>query len=114
MGANLSPETLIRGATGNYVQQIIDDNFENFDNHGDECIIANGAKFTLDKHGMMPEITKRMFNLRKTHKKNMLQTRQKIEDLNLSELTPDNGIQEKLQDYTLDELLKYIDEVAKS
>lgn len=113
MGANLSPETLIRGATGNYVQQIIDDNFENFDNHGDECIIANGAKFTLDKHGMMPEITKRMFNLRKTHKKNMLQTRQKIEDLNLSELTPDNGIQEKLQDYTLDDLLKYIEEVAK-
>lgn len=81
MGANMSPETLTQSATGNYIQNIIDGDFSELEKTSGDCSIANGAKFTLSRHGIMPEITRDMFNLRKTHKKKMLTVRQVMEDI---------------------------------
>ena len=43
---------------------------------------ANGAMYTKDKVGFMPEIITRIYNERKQYKKTMLQCKQKLVDIN--------------------------------
>ena len=43
---------------------------------------ANGAMYSKDKVGFMPEIITRIYNERKQYKKTMLQCKQKLVDIN--------------------------------
>ena len=47
----------------------------------DYCIAANGAMYSKEKVGFMPELVTRIYNERKQYKKTMLQKKQVLVDI---------------------------------
>ena len=101
---NISPETLVEGRRHESIKDDYENDMYNYQVLGDtersfECVRkvyskeidlsteegytvgANGAMYTKDKVGFMPEIITRIYNERKQYKNTMLQHKQKLVDI---------------------------------
>lgn len=89
---NLSPETVISGATGNHVDELLEHAL-NLDYLKDTntAMMANGARFTRDKKGIFPILVETLFKDRKWNKNEQLRLEAEIE-----KLKADNGYDRKL------------------
>jgi len=77
---NVSYETLVKTATGNLVEDLIDLNVDTAHLKKLNCAMAaNGAMFSKDKIGIIPEIITEMFNDRVSHKTMRIAADKKIE-----------------------------------
>ena len=102
---NISPETLVEGRRHEALAEDYEKDMYHYQVEGDtersfECVRkvynkeadlsteegytvgANGAMYSKDKVGFMPEIITRIYNERKQYKKTMLQCKQKLVDIN--------------------------------
>jgi DNA polymerase elongation subunit (family B) len=80
MQYNMSPETLIRRATGNYVEDMIKFNVDTrYLKDKNITMVANGAQFRKDKWGFIPEIVDFLYTERRTVKNKMLQSESESE-----------------------------------
>ena len=78
---NISPETLIDRKHPNanvekMIQKTADMSYDE-----DYCVAANGAMYSKEKVGFMPELVTRIYNERKEYKKTMLQKKQVLVDI---------------------------------
>lgn len=77
---NLSPETLVKEASGNYIHEFIDKVCLGEPSpKSDTTMLANGAEFRKDKRGFLPQVSSEMFDLRKKYKSEMLRKKQELE-----------------------------------
>ena len=76
---NISPETLLPGSMVVDVDRLIDKE-QKVDFAGDVCIAANGAMFSKEHCGFMPELVRKIYDERVQYKKNMLSCKQQYED----------------------------------
>ena len=80
---NISPETLLPGmhpqVAGVPVERLI--NKEVDITTDDVCVAANGATYTKEKTGIMPELVIKMYSERVRYKKQMLHYKQKLVDI---------------------------------
>ena len=78
---NISPETLLLDEN-KYVS--IDELIEkecDLTQDGDVTVAANGACYSKEKRGFMPELIIKMYNERVRYKKSMLAKKQKLQDI---------------------------------
>ena len=77
---NISPETQLTSATGNYVKEIVNGTFNTeFLLDNDSTMIANGATFSRDKEGIIPRMVKSLFAERKRNKNEQLNLERELE-----------------------------------
>ena len=77
---NLSPDTLVSGATENLVDRMLNKSYNTtWLKEQDVCMTANGATFTRKTKGIMPQIVQTLFDERKSVKRNTLKTSREIE-----------------------------------
>ena len=78
---NISPETLI-GKTFNDadVEKLITKDID-ISTSEDVCVAANGATYSKEKTGIMPELVIKMYEERVRYKKEMLRQKQKLVDI---------------------------------
>lgn len=77
---NISPETQLTSATGNYVKEIVEGSFNtDFLLDNNSTMIANGATFTREFEGIIPRMVKTLFAERKRNKNEQLAIESKIE-----------------------------------
>lgn len=77
---NLSPETLISGATENLVDKLLNKSYNtSWLKEKDACMTANGATFTRKSKGIMPQIVQTIFDERRSVKQDMIRTSKEIE-----------------------------------
>lgn len=82
MTFNASPETLTQEATGNHIEDIIHGKIDLSDlKDSNECMMANGARFSREKQGMLPRIIEHVFGMRKAKKKEMLRISSELEKM---------------------------------
>ena len=81
MQYNISPETLLdeRHPSVN-VDKILNEE-TNFELYKDNTVCANGAMYRKDKRGFIPELMEKMYKERKAFKKKMLESKQKLVDI---------------------------------
>jgi DNA polymerase elongation subunit (family B) len=81
MQYNISPETLLddRHPTVT-VDKILNEEI-NFELYKDYSVCANGAMYRKDTRGILPELMEKMYLDRKTFKKKMLKSKQKLVDI---------------------------------
>jgi len=81
MQYNISPETLLdeRHPTVT-VDKILNEEI-NFELYKDYSVCANGAMYRKDTRGILPELMEKMYNDRKTFKKKMIKSKQKLVDI---------------------------------
>ena len=81
MQYNISPETLLeeRHPSVN-VDKILKEEV-NFEMYKDYAVCANGAMYRKDSRGILPELMEKMYIDRKTFKKKMLKSKQKLVDI---------------------------------
>jgi len=80
MQYNMSPETLFKKATGNYVDDLINFGIDTqFLKDKNLTMIANGAQFKKDKWGFIPEIVEFLYSERRSVKNRMLQSESESE-----------------------------------
>jgi len=78
---NISPETLIdRKHPNSDVEKMIQKKAD-LSYSEDYCVAANGAMYSKEKVGFMPEIVTRIYNERKQYKNTMLSKKQKLVDI---------------------------------
>jgi DNA polymerase elongation subunit (family B) len=78
---NISPETLLPGRYEDAdVEKFIKREVDVF-TEDDVCIAANGATYTKEKTGIMPELVIKMYQERVRYKKQMLHYKQKLVDI---------------------------------
>ncbi len=80
MQYNISPETLVNGGgkpAEGWVDKILDGVMVNSTEY---CMTPNGAFFSKDRRGFLPELMENMYNDRVKYKKLMLEAEQKYED----------------------------------
>ena len=77
MQYNISPETLLdkRHSTAT-VDKILDKELEI---DGEYAVCANGAQYTKEKHGFLPQMMKKMYDSRVIFKKRMIKAKQQYE-----------------------------------
>ena len=83
---NISPETLLDQkhhlVAGQPVEKLINKETKVLENApGDVTVAANGAMYSKDKVGFMPELVTRIYDERKQYKKTMLQKKQELVDI---------------------------------
>ena len=83
---NISPETLIHGSKLDLSIDNLIDKKENIVTSADVCVAANGATYTKEKCGFMPELVKKLYAERVIYKKNMLRCKQEYENNPTEEL----------------------------
>lgn len=94
---NLSPETLVEPARyivkdiDQFIKQKIDTSHLKDDN---TCMIANGARFTREFMGILPEVTGDMFKQRKEYKRKYIEASKMLESLSKDS---DSSLRKKLQ-----------------
>ena len=77
---NISPETLLPGKVDVSMEKLITGE-QNVVAPDDVCVAANGATYTKNKTGIMPELVIKMYQERVQYKKQMLQYKQKLVDI---------------------------------
>lgn len=82
MGWNMSPDTLVNHAIPNVnVNRLLAKEIDTgYLQEHDFCMTANGHMFTRDKQGIVPIVTREIFDKRKIYKKKMLESKQKYID----------------------------------
>lgn len=83
---NISPETLIEGDKLDVSIDRLIDRKEDIFTPEDVCVAANGATYTKEKCGFMPELVKKLYAERVIYKKNMLRCKQEYENNPTEEL----------------------------
>ena len=78
---NISPETLIDRKHPNVNVDKMIAKTADLSWDEDYCIAANGAMYSKERVGFMPELVTRIYNERKQYKKTMLQKKQKLVDI---------------------------------
>lgn len=80
--SNLSPETIVSGATENLVDKLLNKSYNTkWLKEKNVCMTANGATFSREKKGIMPQIVQELFDNRREVKRNMLKTSREIENI---------------------------------
>ncbi len=78
---NISPETLLEEKyQGLNVDDLVNNQADIF-TPNDVCVAANGAQYRKDVRGFMPELVKTIYDERVQYKKNMLQAKQDLVDI---------------------------------
>ena len=82
MQYNISPETIVgMSETHPGVDRMLEKTYDTkFLKDKNQTLSPNGALFTKNKHGFLPELLYGMYNERKIYKKKMLDAQQKFED----------------------------------
>ena len=78
---NVSPETLIENETADVNHLKLIDKEETINLPGDYALAANGALYSKEKTGMMPELVIKMYEERVGYKKKMLKYQQLLVDV---------------------------------
>ena len=78
---NISPETLITDESCHINHMKLIDKTEEVSIPGDYCLGANGALYSKEKRGMMPELVIKMYEERVGYKKKMLRYKQLLVDV---------------------------------
>lgn len=102
---NISPETLLPGSADVNMDKLIN-NTQHIETNGDVCVAANGATYRKDKRGMMSELVIKMYDERVRYKKQMLQYKQELQDLEVKMKNGETGLDE-LYEQTVKNVTKY-------
>ena len=78
---NISPETLIQDQSCNVNHLNLIEKTEQINIPGDYALAANGALYSKEKTGIMPELVIKMYGERVGYKKKMLKYKQDLEDI---------------------------------
>lgn len=92
MSFNLSPETQVGKAhhTINDINQYINMELDlDWAKKEDVCVIANGATFRKDTHGIFPQVAEKMFASRKQFKKQAISAANEIEQFKTKSVSPE-------------------------
>ena len=81
MQYNISPETLVEERHPTVTVDKILKEEVNFEMYKDYAVCANGAMYRKDSRGILPELMEKMYLDRKTFKKKMLKSKQKLVDI---------------------------------
>ena len=81
MQYNISPETLLEERHSTVTVDKILKEEVNFEMYKDYAVCANGAMYRKDSRGILPELMEKMYLDRKTFKKKMLKSKQKLVDI---------------------------------
>ena len=81
MQYNISPETLLEERHPTVTVDKILKEEVNFEMYKDYAVCANGAMYRKDSRGILPELMEKMYLDRKTFKKKMLKSKQKLVDI---------------------------------
>ena len=81
MQYNISPETLLDERHPTVTVDKILKEEVNFEMYKDYAVCANGAMYRKDSRGILPELMEKMYLDRKTFKKKMLKSKQKLVDI---------------------------------
>ncbi|MDD5150425.1 MAG: DNA polymerase domain-containing protein [Flavobacterium sp.] len=105
MQYNMSPETLFKKASGNYVEDLIKFNIDTkFLKDKNLTMVANGTQFRKDKWGFIPEIVEFLYSERRNVKNQMLKSESESEQIKGELKNRKNNKIEKFSDLTTDEL----------
>ena len=83
---NISPETLLPGSMEVNLDKLITKD-QRIAFGGDVCVGANGALYSREKTGFMPELVRKIYDERVQYKRNMLSCKQQYEDSPSEELS---------------------------
>ena len=98
MQYNISPETIVDEVISNVtVDKLLDR--EKFDIPKNRVMSATGQLFNNDKQGIFPQIVDHMYAERKIIKKNALEQKQKLEDLDSDDVRVKYEIEKKISHY---------------
>jgi len=81
MQYNISPETLVEERHPSVTIDKVLNQEINFEMYSDYAVCANGAMFRKDVKGFMPELMEKMYADRKVFKGKMLDSKQKLVDI---------------------------------
>jgi len=103
---NISPETLQPERHGNANVEKMITGTADMSMTEDFAVAANGAMFSKEKVGMMPELVIKMYDERVRYKREMLRLKQKLQDIEVKMKAGEKGLEE-LHAQTVKDVTKY-------